>query len=81
MARFVRELIARLSLIIAVYEATAPDECEMHEQRDLSDLVLAGDADAAAALMDRHLAGIEQRLILEPNESRQTELKASLGLS
>lgn len=79
MARFVRELIARSSLIIAVYEAETPDECEINEHRQLSDLVIAGKADAAAALMDRHLAGIEDRLILEPSEKPQTDLRHSLG--
>ena len=79
LARFVRELIARSSLIIAVYEAETPDECEVNEHRELSDMVLAGQADAAAGLMDRHLAGIEDRLILEPDSKTQSELKDSLG--
>ena len=80
MARFARELIARSSLIIAIYESHAPDECEIHEHRQLSDLVMAGKGDEAAALMDRHLIGIEERLILEPKSEPQNDLRTSLGL-
>lgn len=40
MASFVRELIARSFLIIAIYDAGKPDECEMDEHRLLSGLVL-----------------------------------------
>ena len=79
MARFVRELIARSSLIIAVYETKAPDSCEIDEHRELSDLVLSGKADEAVTLMDRHLRGIEDRLVLDNREAPQSELISSLG--
>lgn len=79
MAHFVRELIARSSLIIAVYETKVPDECEIDEHRLLSDLVVAGKADEAVALMDTHLQGIEDRLLLEDTHKEQNELISSLG--
>ena len=37
-ARFLRELIARSSLIVAIYEARPPEECEMDEHRALTEL-------------------------------------------
>lgn len=80
MARFVRELIARSSLIIAIYESGQPDECEMDEHRMLSELVVGGHADEAADLLDRHLLGIEQRLDLKPKQDPASDLRSSLGL-
>lgn len=80
MARFVRELIARSSLIIAIYESGTPSECEMEEHRKLSELVLSGRADEAASLLDRHLTGIEERLDLRPQLEPISDLRSSLGL-
>jgi DNA-binding GntR family transcriptional regulator len=80
MAHFVRELIARSSLIIAVYETKAPSECEIDEHRLLSDLVVSGKADEAVKLMNTHLQGIEDRLLLKAKQKKQTELISSLGL-
>ncbi|MDA3858799.1 MAG: GntR family transcriptional regulator [Roseovarius sp.] len=79
LARFVRELIARSSLIIAVYENKASTDCEIDEHRLLSELIVAGKADEAVALMDRHLRGIEDRLILDIEDKPQSELITSLG--
>ncbi|MGR3460702.1 MAG: GntR family transcriptional regulator [Roseovarius sp.] len=78
-ASFVRELIARSSLIIAIYEAEKPDTCEMDEHRLLSDLVLAGHGDEAADLMERHLIGIENRLELKPRRETANDLHKILG--
>ena len=78
MARFLRELIARSSLIVAIYEAKAPEECEMEEHRALTELVLASRADAAVELMERHLCGIEDRLDLHPRRQASQDLRSSL---
>ena len=80
LARFARELIARSSLIIAIYDSRPSHECEIHEHRELSDLVMAGKGEEAAELMTRHLTGIEDRLILEPKTDQQNDLRTSLGL-
>ncbi|MBY6059193.1 GntR family transcriptional regulator [Leisingera daeponensis] len=81
MAGFIRELIARSSLIVAIYEKSKPDKCEIDEHRLLSDLVLAGRADEAAALMDRHLQGIEDRLDLKRESGTINALSQSLGFN
>jgi DNA-binding GntR family transcriptional regulator len=78
MARFLRELIARSSLIVAIYEAKAPEECEMDEHRALTELVLASRADAAVELMERHLHGIEERLDLQPRRQAHEDLRTTL---
>lgn len=79
MAGFIRELIARSSLIVAIYEKSKPDKCEIDEHRLLSDYVLDGRADDAAALMDRHLQGIEDRLDLNDKSGPVSDLRHSLG--
>lgn len=79
MARFVRELIARSSLIIAIYETGHHGDCEMDEHRQLSELVLQGKGEPAAELLDRHLTGIEDRLDLKPQGDPASDLRASLG--
>lgn len=78
MARFLRELIARSALIVAVYEAQPPDECEFEEHRLLTELVMAGKADEAARLMEDHLSGIEHRLDLRARREAQEDLRAAL---
>jgi len=74
MARFLRELVARSSLSIAIYGSERPNECEMDEHQLLSKLVIASKAEEAAKLMDRHLQGIEDRLDLVP----KTEFASAL---
>lgn len=69
MARFLRGLIARSSLIVAIYGVAPAAHCEIEEHRALTGLVLAGRAEEAAALMLRHLAGIEGRLDLQQRNS------------
>ncbi|MFW8637317.1 GntR family transcriptional regulator [Cribrihabitans pelagius] len=81
MAGFVRELIARSSLIVAIYEKSKPDNCEIDEHRLLSDYVLGGHADEAAALMERHLQGIEDRLDLNRKSGTMSALSQSLGFT
>lgn len=78
MARFLRELIARSALIVAVYEARPPDACEFEEHRALSELVLAGHGDRAARMMQDHLQGIEDRLDLRPRASGNVDLRRAL---
>lgn len=79
MGRFLRELIARSSLILAIYEARPADECEMGEHRELTALVVAGRAEEAVALMERHLDGIEGRLDLMPHPQRNADLRSLLS--
>ncbi len=78
MAHFVRELIARSSLIVAIYESAPPDECELDEHHQLSELILAGEADRAGELMETHLLGIEARLDLSSKPQSTRALRDSL---
>ena len=80
-ARFLRELIARSSLIVAIYEAGPPEIGEMDEHRTLTELVLAGRADEAVRLMERHLSGIEDRLDLRPRRDVGDDLRRALSVA
>lgn len=78
LARFLREMIARSALVVAVYETRTPDEREFDEHRALTEHVLAGRADEAVGLMDRHLSGIEARLDLRPRREMDEDVRAAL---
>lgn len=58
---FVEQLVAQSSLISAAYETGARHDCEHEEHRRIVDLVERGEVAAAAALMRRHIDGIEER--------------------
>lgn len=78
MSRFLRELVSRTSLIVAVYEAQNAEGCEMDEHKALAEAVISGRAADAEALMTAHLDGIERRLNLQPPMTRQEDLREAL---
>jgi DNA-binding GntR family transcriptional regulator len=61
---FLKDLVARTSLIVAINEAPGKSACGLDEHRDILEAVAKGDAPRAAALMTRHLVGCEERLNL-----------------
>lgn len=64
-ADFLRELVSRTSLIIALYEAPGHSACVVDEHAALVDAIEAHDPDRAADLMARHLHTCETRLDLD----------------
>lgn len=70
MADFLRELVSRTSLIIALYETAGPAACAAHEHMGLIDAIAAGDGARAASLMDAHLDDIEASLDLDGGKPR-----------
>lgn len=58
---FVQQLAAKTSLAVLLYD-WAPPACAVEEHAALIDLMAAGDAEAARELMNRHLAGHQERL-------------------
>lgn len=73
---YLRDLVARSSLIIALYEQRAARCCSAVDHRRLLATLEAGDETAAAAEMTRHLADIETRLVLEERPEEQVDLRA-----
>jgi len=62
--RMLTELMTRCSLIVALYEPPGEAACEHDEHQRIVELLALRDGDAAAALMERHLRALEDRLAL-----------------
>ncbi|MFC5068852.1 GntR family transcriptional regulator [Flaviflagellibacter deserti] len=80
LARFLGELIARSSLIIALYGRSGVSVCGMHEHRAIISALAAKDEDKAAALMIEHLDHIDHDLDLERNPPSPRPLSELLDL-
>ena len=72
--RYVNELVARSSLILALYGRPHSSECAVSEHRDLLDTLIAGKTEEAAALMAHHLDSITARALLPTENSIQDVL-------
>jgi DNA-binding GntR family transcriptional regulator len=77
--RFLRDLVSRTSLIIAVYEAPGRSCCSFDEHAALIEAIGGGRAEAAVEGMRAHLCGIESRLMLERPPSGAADLKSILA--
>jgi len=60
---FIQQLAAKTSLAVLLYDRDPPI-CAIEEHAALIDLLAAGNAEAARELMNRHLAGHQERLPL-----------------
>lgn len=79
LAGFLRELVARSSLVVALYELAAPADCSHEEHATILDAIEAGDAARAAACMVHHLTDIESRLRLVNDDEPKIDLRSILG--
>jgi DNA-binding GntR family transcriptional regulator len=62
---FLKELVSRTSLIIALYDAAGQSACGFDEHMALIDAIAAGDRKSARKLMAAHLSACEDKLNLE----------------
>ncbi|WP_082641200.1 GntR family transcriptional regulator [Sinorhizobium sp. GL28] len=76
--RFMDELIARSSLVIALYGQSTVSSCGHNEHDEIVNALERGDVDTAARLMVHHIDHIEADLDLRVHKS--TDLKAALEL-
>jgi DNA-binding GntR family transcriptional regulator len=79
-ARFLRELVSRTSLIIAVYEAPGESCCPVDEHAEIIEALARGRADVADQTMRAHLVGIEQRLRLDRLPEHSVDLHDALAV-
>jgi DNA-binding GntR family transcriptional regulator len=77
MHRFLEELIARSSLVIALYGRSGASSCGHDEHRGIVDALERRDAAAVQALVVRHIDHIEADLDLQRRSG--TSLKAALS--
>ena len=78
-AGFVETLIARSSLIIALYWRRESALCEKHAHHALVRALAEGDADQAEALMRSHLVDLHSALDLRERNERALSLKEALA--
>lgn len=76
--RFMDELVARSSLVIALYGQSSVSSCGHNEHDDIITAIEAGDIETACAMMIRHIDHIEADLDLR--ERKPTDLRAALQL-
>jgi DNA-binding GntR family transcriptional regulator len=68
LTRFLRELVSRCSLIIALYQAPGKTSCPNDEHERLIDAIADGDTTQAVAMMEQHLLDIERNLHLSDSQ-------------
>ena len=66
--RFMDELVARSSLVVALYGRSGISSCGHNEHLAILELVAKGDAKGASDLMLHHLDHIEADLDLQPKQ-------------
>lgn len=76
--QFLRQLVSRSSLVIALYWRRRNALCESHAHHDLIDAFRNGDADAAEELMKGHLLDIFSQLDLQERDDGTTSLRDAL---
>lgn len=76
---FIRQLISRSSLVIALYWRRRNALCESHAHHALIDAFRAQDGDAAEDLMKGHLVDLLSQLDLRPSPAPASSLKAALN--
>ncbi len=77
--RILRELIARSSLVIALYGRSRVSVCSIEDHEQLVRALAAGDAEAAAHAMHHHIDDMEADLDLETPEERPIDLASVLA--
>jgi len=80
LAKYVRELVLRTSLIVALYESPARASHPHLEHAEIVEKIAAGDARAAAQSMVEHLEQLESSLEIRDGEATPT-LAAIFGVS
>ena len=69
LARYVSELVARCSLILAMYGRTHSSDCAVGEHRQIIQALRDKDAAIAIRIMDEHLGAVQERARLsEPSD-------------
>ncbi|MEQ9039584.1 MAG: GntR family transcriptional regulator [Silicimonas sp.] len=76
---FIRQLVSRSSLVIALYWRRRNAMCESHAHHALIDALRRQDGDAAEDLMKGHLLDIVSQLDLRSQPKRTTSLRDALG--
>lgn len=74
-----KNVIARLSLVAALYERQSTERCGAHDHREIIKAIRDGDRESALSLMEKHLQHLEDSLDLSAQVSDQSSLSAVLS--
>jgi DNA-binding GntR family transcriptional regulator len=74
-----KNVVARLSLVAALYERSTAERCGAHDHRKIIDAIRRRDERSAMSLMKDHLETIENRLDLSAPIDDQSSLSAVLA--
>ena len=74
LARYINEVVSRGSLVLAIYGRPHSSDCAVNEHRELIEVLVEGPAQRAVELMDRHLAAVASRALLEHRAARELDL-------
>lgn len=77
--KLIREMVSLTCLIITLYDRPGAPACSEHEHRDLIDAIEQRDAEAASALMAKHLEHIEGSLDLSVPASGAPDFYSIFG--
>jgi DNA-binding GntR family transcriptional regulator len=72
--RYLGEVVSRCSLILALYGRPHSADCAVNEHREIVASLRGRDADAAVAVMERHLGAVEHRALLHQGRDTQFDL-------
>ncbi len=76
---YLKEIVSRCSLIVALYQPWGNASCEHDEHARIVACMEAGDAEGAISLMQAHLVDLERNICLK-REVNEPSLKQRLGL-
>jgi DNA-binding GntR family transcriptional regulator len=77
--RYLSDVVWRCALILAVHGRDHDQRRSVAEHRELVDLVAAGDADGAEALVVRHLLAVETRALASAGDDAPLDLVSVLS--
>lgn len=76
--RYMRELVSRCSLVLAIYGRPHSSDCAVNEHRQLIAALAGGQTNTALELMDAHLEAVASRALLEHRPPRDLDLASQL---
>jgi len=79
LTEFLRSLVSRTALIIALYERVGGIGCNVDDHDQMVQVLRRRDPQAAIAFMDQHLRGAEASVDLETDGRRPVDLRRILG--
>ena len=75
LVRYVNEVSSRAGLILGLYGRPHSSECAVSEHRDIVASLKAGNAEAAVAVMDRHLEAVASRALIQTTAPKPRDLR------